>query len=1373
MSIMSWNCRGIGNDATVRELRTLVQRFAPSVLCLQETQVGGLRARNLAHSFGFNRSYTVGSRGRSGGLAMYWNDNLNLELIHFSQYHIDMIVKKDEEQPWRITCIYGEANVNERQKTWDLLRFLRSESNLPWVCIGDFNEVLSADEHFGVGERNPRQMTGFREAVDVAGLCDLGFIGPSWTFEKKVRGGSYTRVRLDRALATTDWWLRFNSASVRHLTTARSDHSPILLQLTEPTQQRRAQEKHFRYELMWETHEAFTPFITEAWCSGQPSSSMLALGNKLNRISGELLGWNSSVFGQVKKEINRLQTELERLRSIPDRVGPSEAEVNITQKLTEWYHREEIMQKQRSRIQWLSAGDSNTRFFQQKASKRRKKNRIERLQLPDGSLCEDVEQLKVHSVNFYKALYTSERTMGMERVLSCVPRKVTPEMNLSLNAPYKAEEVKLALFQMFPTKAPGPDGFPAHFFQRHWDICGEEVTKAVLNILNGVEEIGEANQTLLVLIPKVSDASSLTQFRPISLCNVILKIVSKVQANRLKRILLEIISEEQSAFVPGRLITDNIITAYECLHFMKKKRGRSSQFCALKLDMMKAYDRVEWDYLKAIMLKLGFSDRWVASIMKVVTSVTFSVLFNGERTEVFKPSRGIRQGDPISPYLFLLAAEGLSCLLRSRGNSENLSGILVAPTAPPVNHLLFADDSLLFAKASTEGATSIKEVVEIYCQASGQRINFAKSSIHFSKGCPNTIRESIKVILDVPNESLNERYLGMPSDVGRSKNGTFKYLKDRVWNRIQGWMEQILSAGGKEVLIKSVAQAVPTFSMACFKLPRGLCEKLNSMIRSFWWGSKNGKRKPHWISWDTMTMPKYMGGLGFKDFELFNLALLARQAWRILQFPETLSARIIKAVYFPLSDIMEASLGSSPSQVWRAIVEGRDMLKLGLIRRIGNGAATKIWGDNWIPRTERLRPVAALVSDTPELVAELIDPTSCQWNMAELERVFLPMDVQAIRAIPISTSSQTDFWAWHHEKSGNFTVRSAYRMMVTTKKVREDWLEGRPSTSSNRAEKAWSQLWKIKVPSKVRVFVWRLAQHSFPSGSEMHHRKMATSPRCVICQAENDSWRHSLIDCTMSRCVWALLDESLIEHMCMNSCSDAKEWLFHMMETTTHEEFIKILLTLWAIWGARRKAIHESIYQSPVTIHGFVTSLIADLQMVNTKLDKAAPNLQAAAPRWRPPPEGWAKIYVDGGTNKIGSKGAAAVICRNNTGKYLGSSARVLNNCTDPATLEAIACCEALTLAEDLNIQKVIIACDASTVIKNINEGSRCEYSSVLTEIKVRSRHFLNVNFVHEGRATNIEAHNLVKSVLSLGHGRFLWLLQPWDPSIVLPVIEQ
>jgi hypothetical protein len=368
----------------------------------------------------------------------------------------------------------------------------------------------------------------------------------------------------------------------------------------------------------------------------------------------------------------------------------------------------------------------------------------------------------------------------MAEELATVPVKVTAAMNLQLIAPFENKEVKDGLFQMFPTKAPGTDGFLAHFFQRNWDLCGEEVTSAVIRVLRGEGDPATINDTIIVLIPKVANAEDLCQYRPISLCNVIYKIASKVVANRLKLILPEIISEEQSAFVPGRLITDNIITAYEYLHFMKRKRALDLRCCALKLDMKKAYDRVEWEYLRTIMAQLGFHWAWIEMVMTLVTIVSFSVLLNGVGLEKFTPSRGMRQGDLISPYLFLLEAKGLSCLLKSKIQSSNLKGIMVAPSAPMVSHLLFADDNLLFFKANRENSQEIRDALHVYCQALGQQVNMDKSSIHFTKGYSQITRDEIKALLNVQNESLSEKYLGMPSDVGCFTNGAFKYLKDRV-----------------------------------------------------------------------------------------------------------------------------------------------------------------------------------------------------------------------------------------------------------------------------------------------------------------------------------------------------------------------------------------------------------------------------------------------------------------------------------------------------------------------------------------------------------------------------------------------------------------
>ena len=185
------------------------------------------------------------------------------------------------------------------------------------------------------------------------------------------------------------------------------------------------------------------------------------------------------------------------------------------------------------------------------------------------------------------------------------------------------------------------------------------------------------------------------------------------------------------------------------------------------------------------------------------------------------------------------------------------------------------------------------------------------------------------------------------------------------------------------------------------------------------------------------------------------------------------------------------------------------------------------------------------------VVSELINPVTRSWNKQALTEHFIPADVDFILNIPFSTRQHEDFWAWHYDKRGIFSVRSAYRMICAIKTQREDWLEHRPSHSNIAADKnSWSQLWKVKVPSKIWVFVWRLAHTSIPTGLVRHERHMADSPSCSICGAEEDTWRHSLLSCRMARCVWALEDDELLEHVISNQNKDARLWLFWLFETT-------------------------------------------------------------------------------------------------------------------------------------------------------------------------------------------------------------------------------
>jgi hypothetical protein len=243
------------------------------------------------------------------------------------------------------------------------------------------------------------------------------------------------------------------------------------------------------------------------------------------------------------------------------------------------------------------------------------------------------------------------------------------------------------------------------------------------------------NDTAIVLIPKNKNPLSLKDYIPISLCNVIYKVVAKCLVNRLRPLLSGIISETQSAFIPGRMIADNAIIAFECIHALQSGSMSNGKFCAYKLDLMKVYDRVDSHFLEETMRKFGFDGKWIGWIMTCVKSVQFSVRLNGKLLEKFKPTRGLRQGDPVSPYLFLFVGESPSTLFRHQISMERIQEIKICRRSPGISHLLFADDSLLFFKADAEQANRIYDLLRDYEKGTGQLLNPAKCSILLGQKC--------------------------------------------------------------------------------------------------------------------------------------------------------------------------------------------------------------------------------------------------------------------------------------------------------------------------------------------------------------------------------------------------------------------------------------------------------------------------------------------------------------------------------------------------------------------------------------------------------------------------------------------------------------
>ena len=330
-----------------------------------------------------------------------------------------------------------------------------------------------------------------------------------------------------------------------------------------------------------------------------------------------------------------------------------------------------------------------------------------------------------------------------------------------LSLPVSVEEIKAALWSMKPLKAPGPDGLHARFFQRFWMIVGGSVVEEVQKCFE-TKKIPEAlNKTNVALIPKIQGPETISNYRPISLCNTVYKMVTKIIVARIRPMLDKLVSPIQSAFVPGRKGVDNAIIVQELIHTISKKKG-GVRYLAVKVDLEKAYDKLEWSFIKETLLKANFPRELIDLIMNCVSSTTTSVLFNEGNLDPFRPSRGIRQGDPLSPYLFILCMEVLGHLIEGKCREKLWTPVKASRSGIAFSHLFFADDLVLFAKANSSNCSAIKDALDEFCNRSGQSISEAKSRVFFSPNVDRDTRKSLCDILGFSSTPNLGKYLGFP-----------------------------------------------------------------------------------------------------------------------------------------------------------------------------------------------------------------------------------------------------------------------------------------------------------------------------------------------------------------------------------------------------------------------------------------------------------------------------------------------------------------------------------------------------------------------------------------------------------------------------------
>lgn len=562
--------------------------------------------------------------------------------------------------------------------------------------------------------------------------------------------------------------------------------------------------------------------------------------------------------------------------------------------------------------------------------------------------------------------------------------RLSVEENASLVAPFSMEEIEGVLEDCEGDKSPGPDGFNFTFVKNFWYLIKGEI-RIMFDQFHGNDKLPNALLAYFVaLIPKVSSPMELKDFRPISLLGCLYKILAKVLARRLARVMNSIISLNQSAFLKGRNLGDGVLVLNELVDFAKKSK---LECIILKVDFEKAYDSVEWSFLVYMMERVGMSPKWIAWIKARVCGGRMSIL---------------KQGDPLAPFLFLLVVEGFSGLMRNAVRLTLFEGFKLKEEGKVYSHLHYADDTICVGKATVENLWTLKALLRGFEMASGLKINFHKSCLMGINVDP-AFMEMASNFLNCSQGHLPFKYLGLPVGGNPGRVATWDPLLDQLSNKLFSWGNKHLSLGGRIVLLNSVLNAIPIFYLSFFKMPVGVVKKVVRIQREFLWGGTEGGRKISWVSWKVVCQPKEVGGLGVRDVSLVNLSLLAKWKWRLLQGDNALWRGVLEERYGQkVGEFLEGGVGMWPvnaSRWWKDLVSLTktnevDWFYEEVVRCVGNGATTSFWkvvwrgGEAFMYKFHRLFSIAINQEATIQEMW-LTDSSGGRWNFTWRRQLFV------------------------------------------------------------------------------------------------------------------------------------------------------------------------------------------------------------------------------------------------------------------------------------------------------------------------------------------------------------------------------------------------
>ena len=459
------------------------------------------------------------------------------------------------------------------------------------------------------------------------------------------------------------------------------------------------------------------------------------------------------------------------------------------------------------------------------------RNEIKTIFREDGCSISDQEEIK----DYFCSSFKDQRPIGEQRIIPSDPLLAElPSLSANhiewISLPFTKEDIKIAAFSSKSLKSPGPYGIPPSFIQQNWEIVEESINKSVLGFLFSGHLLNEQNKTFITLIPKVERPQRVKEYKPISLCNTSYEIISKLLVNRLKPILKDLVGDFQNAFVPSRQMTDNCLIAHEVFNWIKKRKKRDSLRRHFESDLSKAHDRIRWDFVEAVLRRMKFPKIWINWIIQCISTVSYSILVNGEPSKFFKPSAGLRQGDPLSPYLFILCMETLSTKFCAAQISKDIQGIKIARAAPSLSHLFFVDDALFFFKAIPKNCWFLKNLLKGFCDKSGELINYEKSQVTFSPNTPRRFMKLMRKPLGVPNSNSFGSYLGCPMEVDGRNSSPLNAITLKIHQKITSWEFLHTSPAGKLILINTILASLAAHIISIYLLPVKVEKKITSSL---------------------------------------------------------------------------------------------------------------------------------------------------------------------------------------------------------------------------------------------------------------------------------------------------------------------------------------------------------------------------------------------------------------------------------------------------------------------------------------------------------------------------------------------------------------